>query len=135
MLQVELRQTQELVTTKNHELLQLNRDNARLTELHGQSENLLRTLRREHEQVSKIAKEVPDLKRQNETLGQQRVQATHERDQLQAEVERYAAELAAERQARHVAIEEQNHREARLQAIEELLAQLKPKDPAVVETP
>ena len=134
MLQVELRQTNELVTNKNHQTMQLNRDNARLTELHGQSENTLRKLRREHEQVSKVAKEVPDLKRQNETLGQQRVQAAHERDQFRAEVERYAAELSAERQARHVEIEEQNCREARLQAIEELLAQLKPKDP-VAETP
>lgn len=133
-LQVELRQANELVTTRNHEVMQLNRDNARFTELHGQSENTLRTLRREHEQVSRVAKEVPDLKRQNETLGQQRVHAAHERDQFRAEAERYAAELAVERQARHVEIEEQNRREARLQAIEELLAQLKPKDPAV-ETP
>lgn len=134
MLQVELRQANELVATKNHEAMQLNRDNARLTEIHGQSENTLRTLRREHEQASKVAKEVPDLKRKNETLGQQQIQVANERDQLRAEVERYAAELAAERQARHVEIEEQNRREARLEAIEELLAQLKPKGPAV-ETP
>jgi len=130
MLQVELRQANELVTTKNHEAMQLNRDNARLTELQGQTENTLRTLRREHEQVAKIAKEVPDLKRQNETLGQQRVQATNERDQLRVEVDRYAAELSAERQARRVEIEEQGCRETRLQAIEELLSQLKPKDQA-----
>ncbi len=133
-LQVELRQANDTITSKNHELLQLNRDNARLTELHGQIESTLRTLRREHEQLSKVAKEVPELKRQNETLGQQRIQATNERDQLRAEMERSVAELAAERQARHVEIEEQSRREVRLQAIEELLAQLKPKDPAA-ETP
>ncbi len=40
-------------------------------------------------------------------------------------------ELSAERQARLVKIDEQRRREARLQAIEELLAQLKPKDPTV----
>lgn len=133
-LQVELRQANDTITSKNHELLQLNRDNARLTELQGQTESTLRTLRREHEQVSKVAKEVPDLKRQNDMLGQQRIQATNERDQLRAEMERSAAELAAERQARRAEIEEQSRREARLQAIEELLVQLKPKDPAA-ETP
>lgn len=131
MLQVELRQANDLVNTKNHETMQLNRDNARLTELHGQTENTLRTLRREYEQVSKVAKEVSDLKRQNEILGQQRIQATNERDHFRAEAERYAAELSAERQARLVEIDEQRRREARLQSIEELLAQLKPKDPAV----
>jgi len=134
MLQVELRQANDLVATKNHETMQLNRDNARLTELYGQTENTLRTLRREYEQVAKVAKEVPDLQRQNETLGQQRIQATNERDHFRADAERYAAELSAERQARLVEIEEQRRREARLQAIEELLAQLKPKDPAA-ETP
>ncbi|MGH8159205.1 MAG: DNA-binding protein [Rhodanobacter sp.] len=134
MLQVELRQANDLVTTKNHETMQLNRDNARLTERHGQTENTLRTLRREYEQVAKVAKEVPDLQRQNETLGQQRIQATNERDYFRGEAERYAAELSAERQARLVEIDEQRRREARLQAIEELLVQLKPKDPAV-ETP
>lgn len=129
MLQVELRQVNDLVTAKNHETMQLNRDNARLTELHGQTENTLRTLRREYEQVAKVAKEVPGLQRQNETLSQQRIQATSERDHFRADAERYAAELSAERQARLVEIEEQRRREARLQAIEELLAQLKPKDP------
>ncbi|CAM5204578.1 hypothetical protein CDEF62S_02575 [Castellaniella defragrans] len=64
-------------------------------------------------------------------LGQQRIQATNERDHFRAEAERYAAELSAERQARLVEIDEQRRREARLQSIEELLAQLKPKDPAV----
>ncbi|MEO8999786.1 MAG: DNA-binding protein [Rhodanobacter sp.] len=128
MLQVELRQANDLVTTKNHETMQLNRDNARLTELHGQTENTLRTLRREYEQVAKVAKQVPDLQRQNETLGQQRIQATNERDQLRAEVERSLAELAAERQARHVETEEQNRRETRLQVMEELLAKLMPRE-------
>lgn len=133
-LQVELRQANDTIASKNHDLLQLNRDNARLTELQGQTESMLRTLRREHDQVSKIAKELPDLRRQIETLGQQRIQVSNERDQLRAEVERVAAELAAERQARRIEVDEQNRREARLQAIEELLAQLKPKDPAA-ETP
>lgn len=52
----------DLVTSKNHEVLQLNRDNARLAELQGQSQNALRTLRREHERVVTVAEELPGLK-------------------------------------------------------------------------
>ncbi len=128
-LQVELRQAQELVNGKNQELLQLNRDNARLTELHGQSDLALRTLRREHEQLTKIAQEVPGLKRQAEALGQQVVQVTAERDQLCREAERHLADLAAERDARRAEREERRQGEDRLQAIEALLTQLKSNAP------
>jgi len=133
-LQVELRQLQELVTSKNHEVMQLNRDNARLTELHGQSEGALRTLRREHDQVAKIAKDVPRLQKEVDSLGQQRVQLTAERDQLRVDVDHYMAELAAERQARLADLEDQRRQEARLTAIETFLGQLKPQEPAG-ETP
>jgi chromosome segregation ATPase len=129
-LQVELRQANELVTTKNHEVMQLNRDNARLTELQGQSESALRTLRREHDQAARVAKEVPRLEKEVETLAQQCLRATNERDQLRADVERHVAELAAERQARLADIEDQRRREARLSAIEEFLGELKSKEPA-----
>lgn len=53
-------------------------------------------LRREHEQVAKEAKEVTELKRMNETLSEQRIQATNDRAHFRAEAERYAAELSAE---------------------------------------
>jgi hypothetical protein len=65
---VELRKANELVPTKNYEVLQLNRDSAGLTELHGQGENALRLLRREHEQWSHVAKGITALKRENDTL-------------------------------------------------------------------
>jgi DNA repair exonuclease SbcCD ATPase subunit len=133
-LQVELRQVNELVATKNHDVMQLNRDNARLTELHGQSENALRVLRREYEQMSKVAGEAQELRRENETLGHQRVQVTLDRDQLRADLDRHVAELAAERQARLAELEERRWGDARLQAIEERLAQLKPHD-STVTTP
>ena len=129
-LQVEVRQAQELINGKNHELLQLNRDNARLTELQGQSDNALRTLRREHEQLTPVAQEVPGLKRQAEALGQQVIQMTLERDQLRHEVERYVVDLAAERDARIAEVEERRRGETRLQAIEALLSQLTPQRPA-----
>ncbi|MGS1012997.1 DNA-binding protein [Rhodanobacter sp. UC4450_H17] len=128
-LQIELRQANELVSTKNHEVMQLNRDNARLTELHGHSENALRTLRREYEQAARTAKDVPRLKKEAETLEQKCAQVTNERDQLRADVERYVAELAAERHARLADIEDQRRREARLTAIEEFLGELKSKEP------
>lgn len=133
-LQVELRQANELVMTKNHEVMQLNRDNARLTELHGQSESALRTVRREYDQAARTAKDVPRLKKETETLTQQCIQVTAERDQLRADIERHVVELAAERQARLADIEDQRRREARLSAIEEFLGQLKSKDPASTPT-
>jgi septal ring factor EnvC (AmiA/AmiB activator) len=114
--------------------MQLNRDNARLTELHGQSENSLRGLRREHEQLSHVAKEIAALKRENDILGQQRVQVTYERDQLRAELDRSIADLTAERQARLADLEERRRGDARLQVIEERLAQLRPHD-STVPTP
>jgi len=68
---------------------------------------------------------VPRLEKEVETLAQQCLRVTNERDQLRADVDRYVAELAAERQARLTDIEDQRRREARLSAIEELLGQLK----------
>ncbi|MDT0618617.1 DNA-binding protein [Salinisphaera sp. P385] len=126
-LQVELRQAADLITTKNHEVTQFNRDNARLTELQDQSERELDSLQRKYERLSKVAAEVPKLKQENQTLDQQRVEASQECDRLRAEVDRYAADLAAERQARLAEAGEESRRETRLQSIEELLAQLKEK--------
>ncbi|WP_199099493.1 DNA-binding protein [Dyella sp. ASV21] len=126
-LQVELRQAQEWINGKNQELLQLNRDNARLTELHGQSDLALRTLRREHEQLTRVAKAVPGLERQVEGLGLQVVQITLQRDQLRDELDRSIVDLSAERDARTVEVEERRRGETRLQAIEALLAQLAPQ--------
>lgn len=124
-LQVELRQAADLITTKNHEVTQFNRDNARLTELHDQSERELDSLLRKYERQSKVAADVPKLKQENQTLDQQRVEASQECDRLRAEVDRYAADLAAERQARLAEADEESRRETRLQSIEGLLAQLK----------
>ncbi|MDA3922859.1 MAG: DNA-binding protein [Salinisphaera sp.] len=123
-LQVELRQAADLITTKNHELTQFNRDNGRLTELQDQSERKLGSLQRKYERQSKVAADVPKLKQENQTLDQQRVEARRECDRLRAEVDRYAADLSAERQARRAEADEQSRRETRLQSIEELLAQL-----------
>lgn len=105
--------------------MQLSRDNARFTELHDQSEREPDTLQRRCKRQSKIAADVPQLKQENQTLGQQRVETIQECDRLRTEVDRYAVGLAAERQARRVEADEQSRRETRLQSIEELLAQIK----------
>lgn len=128
-LQIELRQAQELINGKNQELLQLNRDNARLTELHGHSDLALRTLRREHEQLARVAQVVPGLERQVEVLSQQAVQTTLQRDQLRDELDRSIVDLSAERDARAAEAEERRRGETRLQAIEALLSQLAPQRP------
>lgn len=128
-LQAELRQAQELINSKNHDLLQLNRDNARLVELHSQNDKALRALQREHEQLAQVAQTVPDMKQQMETLRQQHVQVTAERDSTRHDLERCVADLTAEREARLTEREERRHGEDRLRAIETLLAELKPNAP------
>lgn len=56
---------------------------------------------------------------------------TSECDRLRTEVDRYGAELAAERDSRLAEVDERRRGETRLQAIEELLAQFRPKNPPV----
>ncbi len=126
-LQVELRQAQDLLTSKNQELLQLNRDNARLAEQFGQTDKALRALQREHEQVTALAKEVPALQQDNEALRRRHAELTAERDALQSQLARHEADWQAERAAWQEEQTERRQQMERLQAIEAMLAQLKPE--------
>ncbi|MBN8893316.1 MAG: DNA-binding protein [Rhodanobacter sp.] len=126
-LQVELRQVQDLLASKNQELLQLNRDNVRLTEQFGQSDKALRTLRREHDKVTALAQEVPALQLDNETLRRRHAELIAERDALQSQLTRHEADWQAERAAWQEEQRERRRQMERLQAIESMLAQLKPE--------
>ncbi|MBT2118935.1 DNA-binding protein [Dyella sp. LX-66] len=129
-LQVELRQAQDLVAGKNQELLELNRDNGRLIEQVSQADKALRSLQREHEAAAVLAKDVPTLRRENEGLRHRHVELMAERDTLQNQLERRESEWQAERAAWQEGQGERNQQLERLQAIETLLAQLKPsQDP------
>lgn len=125
-LQVELRQAQDLLAGKNQELLQLNRDNVRLTEHFGQADKALRALQREHEKATALAKEVPALRRENEALGRRHAELTAERDGLQNQLARREADWQAERAAWQEGQGERKQQLERLQVIEAMLAQFKP---------
>jgi len=125
-LQIELRHAQDLTTVKNQELLQLNRDNARLTEQNAEREKVMRQLQRQYDQILPLTKELPALKREAETVGRNWVEANAELEQLRGELVRREAGWEAERAAWQEERGEHVRHDDRLQAIETLLADLKP---------
>jgi chromosome segregation ATPase len=129
-LQVELRQAQELITVKNQDVLHLNRENARLTEQYAERDKSLRVLQRQHDQAAALAKELPALKREAETVARHWAETNAELEQLRAELTRREASWEAERVAWQEERDEYVKHDDRLQAIEALLAGLKPTTPA-----
>ena len=123
-LQVSLRQANEALTAKNHELLQLNRDNGRLTE-HGarldkelqQARSTARTARDEMATLKSVAAELASLR----TTWGHDVQAL---ERLRLDLEAAALALDQERAARQDAESRAISTQARLVALEEVLPRL-----------
>ena len=86
-LQVQLRQANEALNGKNHELMQLNRENARMTEQIGQQAKDLRQLQIDHRAMLQRVEDLKSVELECHTL-----QAERRRDVLAAE--HRAAELA-----------------------------------------
>jgi DNA repair exonuclease SbcCD ATPase subunit len=126
-LQLALRQANEALTAKNYELLQLNRDNGQWLERHRQLERELAEARR-----------VAELQ-QHELTGLRLTAAEHrdllarcEQDvqtleRLRTELSHARAEIARERERREQAGAEALRAGVRLEALEQLLAQLRPE--------
>jgi chromosome segregation ATPase len=125
-MQVELRQAQDLITAKNQDVLQLNRENARLSEQYGERDKALRELQRQYDQATIIAKEVPALKREADHVTRLWTKTNTELDQLRDEWQRREASWEAERAAWQEEREGRASQNDRLQAIEKLLASFKP---------
>jgi chromosome segregation ATPase len=126
-LQVELRQAQDLLAGKNQELLQLNRDNVRLTEQVGQTDKALRALQREHEKASALAKEVPALRRESDALTRRCTELTAALATARSEFEHREAEWQSERARWQESQNDRAQQAERLRSIESLLTQLKPQ--------
>jgi len=124
--QVELRQAQELLTSKSQDVLHLNRENARLSEQYAERDKALRELQRQHDQAVTTVKELAAVKREAETVARQWAETHNELEQLRDEFQRREAGWEAERTAWQQEREEQLRHDQRLQAIEDLLADLKP---------
>jgi chromosome segregation ATPase len=125
-LQLGLRQANEGLTGKNHELLQLNRENGQWLERHKRLEGELAEVR-----------QAMELQRQE--LDRLRLTATEHRDlqarwkqdvktleQLRTELASTSVEMARERKRREQAEAEALRAGVRLETMEQLLAQLRP---------
>ena len=121
-----LRQANGALTAKNHELLQLNRDNSQWLERHGR-------LERELAEVRQVAET------QREELSALRVTAAEHRDlrtrwtqdaqtleHLRTELADTSAAMARERERREQAEAGALRASVRLETLEHLLAQLRP---------
>lgn len=128
-LQVELRQAQDLLTSKNQDVLHLNRENARLSEQYAERDKALRELQRRHDQAATTVKELTAVKREAETVARQWAETHTELEQLRSEFQRREAAWEVERTAWQQEREEQARHDQRLQAIEGLLASLKSAPP------
>ena len=125
-LQLTLRQANDTLTAKNHELLQLNRDNGQWLERHGRLERELAEVR-----------QAGELKR--EELGILRLAAAEHRDlqarwkedaqtleHLRTELANTGVERTRERERRELAEAEALRAGVRLETLEQLFVQLRP---------
>jgi DNA repair exonuclease SbcCD ATPase subunit len=131
-LQVELRQASGQLASKQQEILQLNRDNARLVEQGAEKDKALSALQRQCDHAMAKANEAAALKREVDAFGLRCVKADAELEQLREELKRREAEWNADRANWHQEREAYSRRDQRLEAIEARLAGLA-SPPAPIE--
>lgn len=125
-LQIALRQANETLTAKNHELLQLNRDAGRLLELKGRLEQDLRQAR---EDAAGQQQELDGLRlvaAERTALQARWADDTRRLDALQSELTDTRDTLDRERRQRQEAEAEAARVGARLEATQELLERFSP---------
>lgn len=132
-LQVELRQAQDLLASKNQELLTLNRDNVRLTERQGQTDKALRALQREHQKLTELAGELPALRHENERLTRRFAEQTAAWEAERSHFAGREADWEAERGLWREREQERTQQAERLATIEGLLARLEAGRPSSQE--
>lgn len=125
-LQLALRQANEALTGKNHELLQLNRDNGQWLERHKRLEGELAEVR----QIVALKREELDRLRltavEHRDLQARWKQDVQTLERLRAELANTSVERAKERERREQTEAEALRAGVRLEIMEELLAQLRP---------
>lgn len=99
-LQVALRQANETVTAKNHELLQLNRDNVRLTEKLGQLERDLTAVRADIRARDRELDKLRPLAAAHPALQARCAESQQSAETLRAEIARLGGELGEESRRR-----------------------------------
>lgn len=132
-LQVALRQANEGLTAKNHELFQLNRDNGQWLERHGRLERELTQVR----QAAQAQQQELDALRltaaEHQALQARWAEDAHTLESQRAELSCGRADLAKERERREQADAEALRAGVRLETLEQLLAQLRPDRGGAIE--
>lgn len=123
-LQVELRQAQEGLTAKNHELMQLSRDNAQMTVQLGQAERERGDAREERRKLEHEISELKGKVQDQQTLESCWAKELKANEELRSEAEVRQAALEAERERRRQAEADFLHMGGRLQALEEVLSRV-----------
>lgn len=121
-LQVDLREARDSLTGKNQELLQLNRDNVRLTEQAGQHDREARDLRAQLRRLDEEVQALRPVARERDNLQTRWAQEQLANEGLRADVAATRDALAKEQVARQAAETTAAHATARAQAFDELLA-------------
>lgn len=129
-LQVTLRQANEALTAKNHELVQLNRDNGQWLERHSRLERELAQVRQASDDQRKELDALRLTAAEHQVLQTRWTQDVQTLEAIRAELVSARTELTKERELREQTEAEALRSGVRLTTLEELFAQLRPKDAA-----
>ncbi len=125
-LQVALRQANEALTAKNHDLVQLNRDNGQWLERHTRLERELAQLRQAADDQRKELDALRLTAAEYQALQVRWTQDAQALEAVRAELAGTRADLAQERARREQAEVDALRAGVRLATLEQLLAQLRP---------
>ena len=125
-LQVELRQANETLTGKNHELMHLNRENARLTEQLGQQGKALQQAHSDLRRLTLQLDELKGLAQEHHALQAQWAQALQTGEHLRTELAAVRKDLASECGHRRQAELNAIGLTARIQVLDEMLVRIQP---------
>ncbi len=125
-LQVALRQANEALTAKNHELVQLNRDNGQWLERHSRLERELAQVRQAADDQRKELDVLRLTAAEHQALKTRWAQDIQVLEAIRAELTGARADLTKERERREQAEAEALRAGVRRDTLEQLLAQLRP---------
>ncbi|MBH1659566.1 DNA-binding protein [Stenotrophomonas maltophilia] len=125
-LQVALRQANEALTAKNHELVQLNRDNGQWLERHSRLERELAQVRQAADDQRKELDALRLTAAEYQALRARWTQDAHALESARVKLANAHADLAKERERREQAEAEALRAGVRQDTLEQLLAQLRP---------
>lgn len=123
-----MRQANEALTGKNHELLQLNRDNSQWLERHGRLERELAQVRQRAEAQHQELDALRQTAAEYQALRTRWTEDARALEDVRAELTHARADAVKERDRREQAEAEALRTRVRAETLEQLLAQLRPQE-------